>query len=260
MSAKEATVEVTVPVSTAYNQWTQFETFPHFMSGVDSITQLDDRRNHWVTSIAGVTREFDTEIVDQVPDQRIEWRSVDGPEHRGVVTFEPLDINLTRVTVLMDFEPEGFVEQAGDALGFVGGQIEGDLQRFKEFIESRDVETGAYREELQLAAAAAGRRAGPSRRGGAVRSARPRAASEQAGQHPAGQRHGHVDRADAGQAVQPARPRRLAGERESGQHRPCRPGHRRVVAILAGIGGTSRNRAPSRAALVARSCGRTSSK
>jgi uncharacterized membrane protein len=148
MSSNEATVEVTVPVSTAYDQWTQFETFPHFMSGVDSITQVDDTRNHWVTSIAGVTREFDTEIVEQVPDERIEWRSVDGSQHRGVVTFEPLDINLTRVSVLMDFEPEGLVEKAGDALGLVGGQIEGDLQRFKEFIESRGVETGAFRSEI----------------------------------------------------------------------------------------------------------------
>src|SRR5688572_33346242 len=110
MSTKEETVEVAVPVRTAYDQWTQFETFPHFMSGVESITQLDERRNHWVTSIAGVKREFDTEIVDQVPDQRIAWQSVEGTSHRGVVTFDRLGESLTKVSVMIDFEPEGLVE------------------------------------------------------------------------------------------------------------------------------------------------------
>jgi uncharacterized membrane protein len=148
MSTKEETVDVAVPVRTAYDQWTQFESFPNFMSGVDSITQLDDKRNHWVTSIAGVEREFDTEIVDQVPDQRIAWQSVDGTSHRGVVSFDRLGESLTKVTVLMDFEPEGIVEQAGDKLGIVGHQVKADLQRFKEFIESRGVETGAYRGEI----------------------------------------------------------------------------------------------------------------
>ncbi len=148
MSTQEATVEVAVPVRTAYDQWTQFESFPHFMSGVDSITQLDDKRNHWVTSIAGVTREFDTEIVDQVPDQRVAWQSVDGASHRGVVTFDRLGESLTKVSVLMDFEPEGLVEQVGDKIGVVGHQVTGDLNRFKEFIESRGAETGAYRDEI----------------------------------------------------------------------------------------------------------------
>ena len=149
MSTKEETVDVAVPVRTAYDQWTQFESFPHFMSGVESVTQIDDRRNHWVTSIAGVTREFDTEIVDQVPDQRIAWQSVDGTSHRGVVTFDRLGESLTKVTILMDFEPDGLVEQIGDKVGVVDRQVEGDLKRFKEFIESRGVETGAYREEIR---------------------------------------------------------------------------------------------------------------
>lgn len=148
MSTKEETVEVAVPVRTAYDQWTQFESFPHFMSGVESITQLDDKRNHWVTSIAGVTREFDTEIVDQVPDQRVAWQSVDGTSHRGVVTFDRLGENLTKVNVIMDFEPHGLVETVGDKLGVVDGQIKGDLERFKKFIESRGAETGAYRDEI----------------------------------------------------------------------------------------------------------------
>jgi len=148
MSTKEETVEVAVPVRTAYDQWTQFETFPNFMSGVDSITQVDDKRNHWVTSIAGVTREFDTEIVDQVPDQRIAWQSVDGPSHRGVVTFDRLGERQTKVTVVLDFEPEGFIEQAGDKIGVVDRQMKADLERFKEFIEGRGGETGAYRGEI----------------------------------------------------------------------------------------------------------------
>lgn len=148
MSTKEETVEVAVPVRTAYDQWTQFESFPNFMSGVDSITQLDDKRNHWVTSIGGVTREFDTEIVDQVPDKRIAWQSVDGTSHRGVVTFDRLGESLTKVTVVMDFEPEGLVERAGDKIGVVGRQVKGDLERFKEFIESRGVETGGFRDEI----------------------------------------------------------------------------------------------------------------
>lgn len=145
MSTHEATAEVDVPVSTAYDQWTQFETFPQFMSGVESITQVDERRNHWVTSIAGVSREFDTEIVEQIPDQRVEWRSVEGATHRGVVTFVPVDEHRTSVTVLMEFEPTGMVENVGDKLGVVGVQVERDLQNFKEFIEARGVETGAYR-------------------------------------------------------------------------------------------------------------------
>lgn len=148
MSTKEESVDVAVPIRTAYDQWTQFESFPHFMSGVDSITQVDDLRNHWVTSIAGVTREFDTEIVDQVPDERVAWQSVDGTSHRGVVTFDRLGANQTRVTVVMDFQPEGLVEQVGDKIGVVDRQVKGDLARFKEFIEASGVETGAYRDEI----------------------------------------------------------------------------------------------------------------
>jgi uncharacterized membrane protein len=148
MSEKEKSVEVDVPVSVAYNQWTQFESFPQFMDGVESVTQLDDRRLHWVAEIAGVKREWDAEITDQEPDRRIAWRSLDGTGNAGVVTFQPLDTNRTRVTLDIDIEPQDLVEKIGDKLGFVSKQSEGDLKKFKDFIESRGRETGAWRGEI----------------------------------------------------------------------------------------------------------------
>jgi uncharacterized membrane protein len=148
MEAVEETVDVDVPVSTAYNQWTQFESFPEFMSGVESVTQLTDTTSHWVTKIAGVKREFDTEIVEQEPDERIAWRSVDGKSHAGVVTFTPLDANHTRVTVRFEWAPETFAEKAGAALNIDDLQVKADLQKFKKFIESRGAETGAWRGEV----------------------------------------------------------------------------------------------------------------
>ena len=148
MSTKvEESIQVDVPVTTAYNQWTQFEDFPHFMEGVESVTQLDDKRLHWVAEIAGARREWDAEIVDQEPDQRIAWRSLDGTPNAGTVTFQP-EGNGTRVTLDLDVEPQGVVEKIGDKLGFVSKQAEGDLKRFKEFIESRPGETGAWRGEV----------------------------------------------------------------------------------------------------------------
>jgi uncharacterized membrane protein len=148
MSEKEKSIEVAVPVSTAYNQWTQFEEFPQFMEGVESVTQLDDTRLHWVAEIAGTRREWDAEIIDQEPDQRIAWRSIDGTANAGVVTFRPVGEARTRITLDLDVEPEGLVEKIGDKLGFVSKQAEGDLKRFKELIESRGVETGAWRGEV----------------------------------------------------------------------------------------------------------------
>jgi uncharacterized membrane protein len=148
MSEKEKSIEVDVPVSTAYNQWTQFEEFPQFMEGVESVTQVDDTRLHWVAEIAGTRREWDAEIVDQEPDQRIAWRSIDGTGNAGVVTFRPVGEARTQITLDLDVEPEGLVEKIGDKLGFVSKQAEGDLKRFKEFIESRGVETGAWRGEV----------------------------------------------------------------------------------------------------------------
>ena len=130
--------DVDVPVSVAYNQWTQFESFPHFMSGVESITQVDDTRNHWVTNIAGVKREFDTEITEQHPDERVAWRSVGGDaEHAGVVTFHRLGDTSTRVMIQIDWQPSGVVEKVGSAINVDDLQVKRDAQRFKEFIESR---------------------------------------------------------------------------------------------------------------------------
>jgi uncharacterized membrane protein len=141
-------IDVNVPVSTAYNQWTQFESFPAFMDGVDKIDQLDDTHLHWVTSIGGVNREFDTEITEQHPDERVAWRSTDGTTHAGVVTFHRLSDTASRVTAQIDWSPEGVVEHAGAALGFDDRQVKGDLSRFKSFIEDRGSESGAWRGDV----------------------------------------------------------------------------------------------------------------
>jgi uncharacterized membrane protein len=148
MSTVEKSIDVDVPVRTAYNQWTQFESFPQFMEGVDRIDQTSDTMTHWLTSIGGVTREFDAEITEQHPDERIAWTSVDGPKNAGVVTFHRLGDDKTRIMLQMDFEPEGVVENVGDKLGIVGRRAEGDLKRFKEFIEGRGTETGAWRGDV----------------------------------------------------------------------------------------------------------------
>ncbi len=142
-------IDVAVPIRTAYNQWTQFEEFPRFMEGVTEIRQLTDTMTHWKTKIAGVEREFDARITEQLPDERVAWTSTTGSKQAGVVTFHRLDENLTRVTVQMDFEPEGLAEQAGDKLGVIDRRVKGDLARFKEFIEGRGgVETGAWRGQV----------------------------------------------------------------------------------------------------------------
>jgi len=149
MSTVEQSIDVDVPVSAAYNQWTQFETFPEFMEGVREIQQVSPTLTHWVTEIAGQKREFQAEITEQHPDERVAWKSTDGTSHAGVVTFHRLDPAKTRIMVQMDYEPEGVVEQAGDKLGFVERRVRGDLERFKKFIESRGEETGAWRGDVQ---------------------------------------------------------------------------------------------------------------
>jgi uncharacterized membrane protein len=148
VSTIEESVEVNVPLRTAYNQWTQFEEFPRFMEGVESVTQLDDRRLHWIADIGGVRREWDAEISEEHPDERVAWRSNDGTDNAGVVTFHRIDDDTTRIMLQLDFEPDGFVESVGDALGVVRRRAAGDLTRFKEFIESRDHETGAWRGDI----------------------------------------------------------------------------------------------------------------
>lgn len=149
MSTVTETVDVEVPLRTAYNQWTQFESFPQFMEGVESVTQTDDTHSHWVTKVAGVKREFDTEITEQQPDQRIAWRSTGGEtKHAGAVTFVPLGTDSTRVTIELDWKPEGLVEKAGEAVGMDERQVKADARRFKEFIEHRGTETGAWRGDV----------------------------------------------------------------------------------------------------------------
>ena len=148
MSSIEQSIEVQVPVRTAYNQWTQFEDFPNFMEGVKEIRQIDEVSLHWTVEIAGQVREFDAKITEQNPDERIAWTTIDGPHQAGVVTFHRLDDNQTKVMLQLEYEPEGIVEKAGDALGVVKGRVKGDLERFKSFIESRGQETGAWRGEV----------------------------------------------------------------------------------------------------------------
>jgi uncharacterized membrane protein len=149
MATLEKSIEVNVPVSTAYNQWTQFEDFPKFMEGVKEVRQLDDTHVHWHAEIAGKDKEWDAEITEQIPDQRIAWRSTSGTPNSGIVTFEKISDDKTRITLRMDYEPEDVVEKAGDAAGVLSRRVEGDLQRFKEFIESRGQETGAWRGKVE---------------------------------------------------------------------------------------------------------------
>ncbi|MDG5806106.1 SRPBCC family protein [Streptomyces ossamyceticus] len=149
MSTVKEAVEVEVPVHTAYNQWTQFEEFPQFMEGVEEVRQIDDRHNHWTTKVGGVKREFDTEIVDQLPDERITWRTTTGDtKQKGTVHFERLDDTHTRVELVMDIEPSG-IEKAGDMLGMIDRRVKGDMRRFKEYMEKRGGESGAWRGRIR---------------------------------------------------------------------------------------------------------------
>ena len=148
MATVEQSIEVDVPVRTAYNQWTQFEEFPTFMEGVESVTQLDDTHLRWVAQIGGKTHEWEAEITEQHPDERIAWRAIDGKNNAGVVTFHRLADQRCKVMVQMDFETEGIVESVGSALGADDRRVKGDLERFKEMIESRGTETGAWRGEV----------------------------------------------------------------------------------------------------------------
>ena len=148
MSTIEQSIELEVPVQAAYNQWTQFEEFPSFMEGVVDIRQLDERHLHWVAEFGGSRHEWDAEITEQIPDARVAWRNTDGKENAGVVTFHKLDDNRSRIMVQLDFVPEGIREKVGDALGAPDHRVKGDLERFKELIESRGRESGAWRKEI----------------------------------------------------------------------------------------------------------------
>lgn len=147
--ATEESIVVDVPVRTAYNQWTQFEDFPRFMSGVERVVQVDDLHNHWVMNIGGVRREFDTRITEQIPDERVAWTTEEGDlRQSGVVTFHRLDEDHTKVMVQFDIKPAGAIELAAEKLNVIAAQTKADMRRFKKFIEARGTETGAWRDEV----------------------------------------------------------------------------------------------------------------
>lgn len=148
MERIEKSVEVGCPVRAAYNQWTQFEEFPRFMKGVKEVRQLDDTHVHWHAEIWGKDKEWDAEITEQVPDQKIAWRSTSGAPNNGIVRFEPLGADRTRVHLTMEYEPEGAMENIGDALGVMSGRLQNTVEDFKNFIEARGRETGGWRGEV----------------------------------------------------------------------------------------------------------------
>jgi uncharacterized membrane protein len=149
MSTIEQSIDVNVPVHTAYNQWTQFEEFPRFMEGVEAVRQLDERRLHWRANIGGRVEEWDAVITEQHPDERIAWKNTTGAPNAGVVTFHRLADTKTRIMLQMEYDPQGVVENLGDLLGVVSRRVANDLERFKEFIEARGQETGAWRGEVE---------------------------------------------------------------------------------------------------------------
>ena len=148
MSTIEQSIDLEVPVQTAYNQWTQFEEFPQFMEGVEEIRQLDDKRLHWVAKIGGTRHEWDAVITEQLPDERVAWRNTDGKDNAGVVTFHKLDDSRSRIMLQLDYVPEGIKEKVGDAIGAADRRLKADLERFKEMIEARGAESGAWRGEV----------------------------------------------------------------------------------------------------------------
>ncbi len=149
MATIEGSIAVEVPVRTAYNQWTQFEEFPRFMEGVERVEQLDDTHLHWVANVAGRRKEWNARITEQRPDERVAWTSEGGARNAGVVTFHKITPERTRLMLQLEYEPGDVVESVGDALGFMSTRVKNDLARFKEFIESRGRETGAWRGEVR---------------------------------------------------------------------------------------------------------------
>jgi uncharacterized membrane protein len=145
MSVIERSIEINVPVKTAYNQWTQFEEFPRFMEGVKEVKQIDDTHLHWKADVGGKEKEWKAEITEQIPDERIAWRSREGAKNAGVVTFHRLSDSKSKVMLQLEYDPEGVVEKVGDAAGVVSQRVLGDLERFKQYIESRRQETGEWR-------------------------------------------------------------------------------------------------------------------
>lgn len=150
MANIEKSIEVNAPVRVAYDQWTQFESFPQFMEGVKEVRQQDDKHLHWKADVAGKKEEWEAEITEQIPDHRIAWRSMSGAPNAGAVTFHPISDNKTKVMLQLEAQPQSTTEKAGDALGILDRQVKGDLERFKKFIESRHGEpTGSWRGEIK---------------------------------------------------------------------------------------------------------------
>jgi uncharacterized membrane protein len=145
----EKRIDVDRPLRTVYNQWTQFESFPAFMAGVKEVRQIDDTHVHWRAEVWGKEVEWDAEITEQEPDKRISWKSISGAHNAGTVRFEPLGDSRTQIRLVMAYEPEGAVENVGDALGLFERQVQTSVEQFKEFIESRGTETGAWRGEVE---------------------------------------------------------------------------------------------------------------
>lgn len=148
MAEIEKSIEINLPVSTVYDQWTQFEDFPKFMEGVKEVRQLDDESLYWRADIGGKEKKWTAEIEEQEPDTRIKWRSISGARNDGLVTFDKVADGKTKVSLTLYYDPEGAIENTGDAIGMVSRRVEGDLKRFKKFIEEHKVETGAWRGEI----------------------------------------------------------------------------------------------------------------
>src|ERR1043166_991932 len=149
MDTVEDFIDVNAPLSTVYNQWTQFEEFPRFMSGIEEVQRISDRRLRWRARIGGKIKEWEAEIYDQIPEQRIAWRSVSGAENSGKVTFEWIGSTRTRINLSLNYQPQDRAEKAAAALGVVSRRVTGDLRRFKEFIEARGFETGQWRRAMR---------------------------------------------------------------------------------------------------------------
>ena len=145
MANIERSIDVNVPVRSAYNQWTQFEEFPKFMEGVEEVRQLDDVTLHWKVKIGGTEREYQARVTEQLPDERIAWVAEGETDNAGVVTFHRLNDTMTRVMLQVEYSATGIVEKAGSAVGVVDRRVKGDLERFKEFVEQRGSETGEWR-------------------------------------------------------------------------------------------------------------------
>ncbi len=149
MTEVTKSIDVNVPVRMAYDQWTQFESFPQFMEGVKEVRQLGDKQLHWKAEVGGKLQEWDAEIDEQIPDQKVAWHSISGDTNAGVVTFNYLEPDKTRLLLSIEYEPQGAVESAGAALGFLDRQVKGDLEHFKTFIEGQGLETGGWRGTIE---------------------------------------------------------------------------------------------------------------